>query len=178
MSPKTVDSPSTEKLVERIVAIVEEAKTNVVRAVNSSMVIAYWLICRELVRTIQKGDERAEYGKEIVNQLSARLNRKFGKGFSATNLWYFRQFYLAYAERTPEIRPVSTDKQGLGILHKPCGESGQEDNLTLDRKSRGVLDDLSVAVGKGDAVKGFCPNLSWSHYRTLAKVKRESERLF
>ena len=47
-------------------------------------------------------------------------------------------------------------------LHKPCG----------------VLDDLSLAVEKSDSIQGFSPALSWSHYRTLSKIKNKNERLF
>ncbi len=50
-------------LFDRVVSILEEARSNVVRAVNSNMVMAYWLIGREIVEEIQGGDKRAEYGK-------------------------------------------------------------------------------------------------------------------
>ncbi len=50
-------------LFERIVSILEQARNNVVRAVNANMVISYWLIGREIVQEIQGGVERAEYGK-------------------------------------------------------------------------------------------------------------------
>ncbi len=55
----TPESP----LFERIVSILEQARNNVVRAVNANMVISYWLIGREIVQEIQGGVERAEYGK-------------------------------------------------------------------------------------------------------------------
>ncbi len=178
MSPSKNNPPATGHLFDRIVTILEEAKTNVVRTVNSQMVIAYWLIGRELVRTIQQGDERAAYGKEIINQLSIQLNRKFGKGFSATNLWYFRQFYQVFAHRSPEIRLISVSQLPPEIPHKPCGESESKQNNLMGPPSSDVFDSLNVAVEKSDVIKGFSPALSWSHYRTLAKVKHENERLF
>jgi len=127
------------------------------------MVIAYWLIGREIVQAIQGGDERAEYGKQIIKDLSVSLNRKYGKGFSTSNLWYFRQFYVVYSSREPKIR------------HKACGESGSGEKL---HKPCGVLDDLSLAVEKSNFIQGFSPALSWSHYRTLTKVENKNERLF
>ncbi|MCX6162967.1 MAG: DUF1016 N-terminal domain-containing protein, partial [Ignavibacteriae bacterium] len=78
-----------DKLLERVISILEQARTNVVKAVNSNMVIAYWLIGREIVQEIQGGEERAEYGKQVILELSSRLTQKYGKGFSTTNLWYF-----------------------------------------------------------------------------------------
>ena len=97
-------------LFDRVVIILEQARTNVVRTVNSEMVLAYWQIGREIVQAIQSGDERAAYGKRTIKELSVKLNEKYGKGFSTTNLWYFRQFYVVYSNREPKIR------------HKACGE--------------------------------------------------------
>ena len=122
-------------LFDRIVIILEQARTNVVRTVNSEMVLAYWHIGREIVQELQKGENRAEYGKQIIKELSAKLNKKYGKGFSSTNLWYFRQFYVVYSNREPKIR------------HKACGELISMEKL---HKPCGVLDDLSLAVEKSE----------------------------
>jgi hypothetical protein len=48
----------------------------------------------------------------------------------------------------------------------------------IHHKACDVLDDLSLAVEKSDFIQGFSPALSWSHYRTLTKVKNKNERLF
>jgi hypothetical protein len=90
-------------LLNRVVLILEQARANVVRAVNSSMVTAYWLIGREIVLELQGGDERAEYGKQVIENLSERLTQRYGKGFSTPTLWNFRQFYQVYAFREPAI---------------------------------------------------------------------------
>jgi predicted nuclease of restriction endonuclease-like (RecB) superfamily len=169
--------PASGDLFDRVVSILEQARANVVRAVNNSMVIAYWLIGREIVQALQGGDERAEYGKEVVKQLSVRLTGKYGKGFSTTNLWYFRQFYTVFSDRRPEILHKPCGESGLDKkLHKPCGEFPP---ITGNgRKTTDILNEMSLAVEKGDAVQGFSPVLSWSHYRTLTKVENRSERLF
>jgi len=155
--------PEDGELFDRVVSILEQARANVVRAVNSNMVIAYWLIGREIVQEIQGGEERAEYGKHIVKELSLKLMAKYGKGYSTTNLWYFRQFYMVFADRLPEIR------------HKPCGEFSSDKKL---HKPCGVLEDMHLAIEKSGTIKGFSPILSWSHYRTLTKVDHKNERLF
>ena len=153
-----------DKLSERVISILEQARTNVFKSVNSNMVIAYWLIGREIVQEIQGGEERAEYGKQLILELSSRLTQKYGKGFSTTNLWYFRQFHLVFLDRIPEI------------LHKSCGES-QEISSKL-HKPCDVLEDMSLAIEKTGEIRGFSPLLSWSHYRTLTKVEHKNERLF
>jgi hypothetical protein len=91
-------------LVERVVAIIEDARSRVVRTVNSEMVLSYWHIGREIVEYVQRGEVRAEYGKEVIEGLSRQLLNRVGKGYSARNLWYFRDFYLTYHDRTPKVR--------------------------------------------------------------------------
>ena len=84
-----------EELFGRIVTILEQALGAVVRAVNTNMVLAYWLIGREIVNNLQSGDERAEYGKQMLADLSSRLIQRYGNsartptmpGHSISRLW-------------------------------------------------------------------------------------------
>jgi len=155
--------PEGDDLFDRVVSILEQSRANVVRSVNNNMVIAYWLIGREIVQEIQGGEERAEYGKQVIEELSAKLTQKYGRGFSTTNLRYFRTFYASYSDRIPEIR------------HIACGES----NASGKRHTQsGVLDAMALAVEQAGAERGFSPNLGWSQYRTLMNVEKQNERLF
>lgn len=148
--------------VDGIASILERARTNVLRAVNSQTVIAYWLIGREIVQELQGGEKRAEYGKRLIEELSIRLMERYGKGFSTTNLWYFKQFYLSFYDRSPEI------------LHQAGGE--------LEKKQKvHPLGGELICTGKGSPLgsrspKGFHPDLSWSHYRTLMRVENRNAR--
>lgn len=83
-------------LYHRIQEILETSRNKVYRTANFEMVQAYWNIGREIVEEEQSGKERAEYGKEIIKQLSTKLTQKHGKGFNTTNLWYIRQFYQIF----------------------------------------------------------------------------------
>jgi len=80
----------------RIRAIIENARGNIARAVNSEMVTAYWYIGKEIVEEEQRGKKRAEYGKKLIETLSQKLSDDFGKGFDATNVWNMRKFYQIY----------------------------------------------------------------------------------
>jgi hypothetical protein len=73
-------------LVERVVAIIEDARSRVIRTVNSEMVLSYWHIGREIVEYVQRGEARAEYGKEVIEELSQHLQARIGRGYSTTNL--------------------------------------------------------------------------------------------
>ena len=152
-----------DNLFDRVVVILEEARANVVRAVNNNMVIAYWLIGREIVLELQKGKQRADYGAQLIDFLSEKLNSRYNRGFSTTNLRYFRTFYTIYSERKPEIRQM---------------RSGESQNSQKRHNQSGVLDDLSQSVEKTNGIYGFSPNLGWSHYQALTEVENEHERLF
>ena len=98
------DAPDDKPLFDRIVSILEQARDNVVQAVNSNMVMAYWLIGREIVKELQGGEDRAKYGKQLLKKLSSQLSESYGSGFSIANLKNFRQFYLTYPNRFDNIR--------------------------------------------------------------------------
>jgi predicted nuclease of restriction endonuclease-like (RecB) superfamily len=155
--------PEGDNLFDRVVSILEQARANAVRTVNHNMVIAYWLIGREIVQEIQSGEERAAYGKQIIEQLSVKLTKKYGRGFSTTNLRYFRTFYAVYNDRVPEIRHIACgDFEASGKRHTQSG----------------VLDTMAQAIEQADVTRGFSPNLGWSHYRALMNVENRNERLF
>ena len=96
-----VASASTEALYGRIRAIWDASRTHVARSVNTAHVCANWLIGREIVEEEQRGVLRAEYGAELIEQLSIRLKEEYGEGFSITALKYMRAFYSTYPELIP-----------------------------------------------------------------------------
>lgn len=105
-APNADPSTPPDELFGRVAHILDQARGNVVRAVNTQMVWAYWLIGREMVEALQGGEERAAYGKRLVADLSRQLTQRYGRGFSVTNLWYFRQFYVAFADRQQILHPL------------------------------------------------------------------------
>ncbi len=142
------------ELFDRVVVILEQARNQVVRSVNSSMVAAYWLIGRELVLEIQGGKKRAQYGEKILNSLSIRLSKRYGSGFSIPNLQNFRKFYLAFPDR-------------IRIQYEAGTKSVRFAKIST------IQYPLSTESGEG-----FSPNLSWTHYRALMRVTDEAGRAF
>ena len=109
-------------LFDRVASILEQARGNVVRVVNTQMVHAYWLIGREIVQELQGGEERAKYGQQVVDELAMRLTERYGRGFSGRNLKLFRQFYLTYTERFAIVHPTGA-QFGAPKLHSLNAES-------------------------------------------------------
>ncbi len=84
--------------ISEIKKILKDARQKAYTAVNSAMVEAYWEIGRRIVEEEQNGKERAEYGKEILQNLSKELTEEFGKGYSYRTLREIRQFYLMFSD--------------------------------------------------------------------------------
>ncbi|MCD5413453.1 MAG: PDDEXK nuclease domain-containing protein [Clostridiales bacterium] len=85
-------------LYSEIKEVLQLARTKAYKSVNFAMVEAYWSIGKIIVAT-QGGEGRAEYGKNLLKELSKQLTKEFGRGFTTTNLKYMRQFYLTFQNR-------------------------------------------------------------------------------
>ena len=167
-------TPVNAAVFGRIVDILEEARSHVSRTVNSAMVVAYWLIGQEIVEEEQKGQKRADYGKALLQDLSQRLNKLYGGGFSLTTLQDCRKFYLTYVHRLAIQHPVGVEFS-LPQIGFPVGrELGKNENLrTPDVEMKPKQHPTGV-----ESTTGFHPDLSWSHYRALMRVENEEARQF
>jgi len=171
--PTYVSGTEKTPLYERIRQILESARSSVARTVNTTQVVANWLIGREIVEEEQKGKRRAEYAEQLLLDLSARLTAEYGRGYSVDNLEFFRRFFLEYnsllgSEKSDALRRISTttdisdavrrkSMESITVLssqkqHAPRSESWQPGQLHL--------------------------NLSWTHYRTLLRVEKTGGRAF
>lgn len=114
-------------LYDRIREILESARTSVARSVNTTQVVANWLIGREIVEEEQRGADRAEYGTELLKVLSSQLNQQFGRGFSVSALQYMRSFFLTY--------PKLLEKQHALRVEFSAPDSAAEKQHALRGKS-------------------------------------------
>ena len=75
---------------------IESARLNAVKAINTELVKTNWEIGRHIIEFEQLGQERAEYGSDLLARLSKDLGQQYGKGFGRRNILDMRRFYLAY----------------------------------------------------------------------------------
>lgn len=99
-------------LYAEIKQLIQDAKINVASQVNQGLVLTYWHIGKRIQIQILQSN-RAEYGKETLKQLSKRLTRDFGKGFSYSSLTRMAKFY----EQFPDSSIVATTSQQLSWSH-------------------------------------------------------------
>lgn len=79
-------------IYKEITLAINNSRNKVVSAINSEMVILYWTIGKIIKIEILK-DERAEYGKSIIKELSKELKNNYGKGYSQANLFNMVRLY-------------------------------------------------------------------------------------
>jgi predicted nuclease of restriction endonuclease-like (RecB) superfamily len=151
-------NPTTTHLTDKISSLLEIARSKVLVAVNQTMVLTYFEIGRMIVEDEQNGQNRAEYGKQIISEVSKNLTQKFGKGFSVENLTNMRKFYVIYSNSltlsNSKNYSISHDNELITI------------SQTLSTKSQ-------IRQTTSDKFK-----LSWSHYLKLMRIQDEKERKF
>ncbi len=200
MKRRTTQPGQHPSIYERIRQILESARVNVVRSVNTTQVMANWLIGREIVEEEQMGKRRAEYGIKLIKSLSLYITSEYGPGYSEQNLFYMRQFYLTYPALIPNPRILNAPRGELDFgskpnkIHASRGELESEisgaaplkmrvpaPSTTSGQKPDGqqTFSEILYAVRSESWQPGLIhPNLSWTHYRTLLRVEKPEARSF
>ena len=129
-------------LAIKIENIIRESRKSAYRAVNFTMVIAYWNIGKLIVEDeLHRG--RADYGKKILNNISKRLTKEFGKGFDERELRKMCQFYKCFQIRDslrPELswthyrRLISVENQDARLWYMNEAANSVWSTRQLDRQ--------------------------------------------
>ena len=146
-----VNDSRYEILVADLGRLLEAARHSASRAINAVITTTYWDVGRQIVEFEQGGKRRAGYGEELLLRLATDLSRRFGRGFSLSNLKNFRTFFLDW----PKSQTVS-------------GESGASHESRKGQTPSGLF----IATPKAEFP------LPWSHYVRLMTVKTEPARRF
>lgn len=143
-------------LLTDLAFLIEQGRKVAVRYVNSALVTTYWLMGRRIVKYEQKGKERAEYGEELLVRLAGDLSSRFGRGFSKSNLFMMRAFYLAYPEK--QIFQTASGK---------LPTTKAKDKIKKIQTGSGISETLRRKF-----------QLSWSHYCRLMRLEEPFKREF
>lgn len=84
------------ELIDKIGSLLQQGRQQAVQSVNTILVQTYWHVGQHIVEFEQKGNEKAEYGSQLLDTLSNDLTQKYGKGFGRSNLFQIRQFYIKF----------------------------------------------------------------------------------
>jgi predicted nuclease of restriction endonuclease-like (RecB) superfamily len=101
--PKDTLPNNYQTLKEEIKLLLSQGREKAFVSVNTILVQTYWQVGRHIVEFEQNGSEKAKYGKELLTRLAKDLTIEYGKGFSRSNLFQIRNFYLKF----PKIQTLS-----------------------------------------------------------------------
>ena len=169
-------------LAERIEQLITEARRRTVAAVNTAMVYTYYEIGRMIVEDEQQGEQRAEYGKFVLKNVAEHLTRKFGKGFSLTNLELMRKFYKVYSQIPQTLSEEFNDTAIFQTLSRKSSlplTKPQNTQILSDKSESENSETLLRNFEKGQVVSDQLHfTLSWSHYLKLMRIDNPEERRF
>lgn len=109
---ENVDNINIDVLYERIVILIENAKKNVVNTVNNEMTLLYWNIGKDITDNVLN-NQKAEYGKAVIRELSQKLTLEYGRGYSRANLFRMLKLY----EYFDDFKKFSTLSRKLSWSH-------------------------------------------------------------
>lgn len=145
------DGLQNKVIFQQVAELLQNARQQVLRTVNSTMTITYFEIGRIIVEEEQNGKDRAEYGKELLKDLSKQLTKEFGRGFSIDNLENMRKLFLTFSKSETLSRILQIQKP-----QSVTAEFNKVDYQTLSSFFK----------------------LTFSHYIFLMRIEDEKERRF
>ena len=93
---KIVKANLTEQFISDIRTIILSARESAIRSVDTVRVQMYWKLGERIFIEEQKGQDRAEYGAYLLQNVALEIEKEFGSGFSVRQLERARQFYRTY----------------------------------------------------------------------------------
>jgi predicted nuclease of restriction endonuclease-like (RecB) superfamily len=161
-----------QNLFNEVKELITASKNNIVRSVNTTMVYTYFEIGKLIVEHIQKGEDRASYGKQVLKSLSEQLTIEFGKGFSERNLLHMKNFYQEYS-----ISQTLSAEFKIAMSSTPSKISETNKSETVSRKSISPTLSSESEKSKSQTLSAKFV-LSWSHYVFLMRIDNKDERNF
>lgn len=134
--------------------IIEQAQTSAYRAVNETLIKRNWLLGMRIQHEVLN-DQRAEYGEQVVKALSEALSKKYGEGFTKTNLYNYIGFYQTWPE----------------FFHAASGDSLESDTDYIFHALSGKSENIVNALRPQSTVR-----LSWTHYRIILQEPNAEAR--
>ena len=145
-------------LVSRVGMLLQAGRQKAQRQVNASLVETYWHVGHHIVDFEQQGESSAQYGKQLLDNLSKDLKQAYGKGFSRSNIYLMRQLYLYY----PKIQTLSgklswsvygellsiSDDVSRSFYEKQCIEERWSVRELKRQISSGLFERLALSTDK------------------------------
>lgn len=172
-------SKNKNYLYSEIKRLISQAQSFAVQNVNTILVFTNYCIGKMIVENEQQGKHRAKYSEKTLENLSSKLIKDFGNGYSKRNLDLMKQFYLAYGSQIVQTLSAQSEVQS-GIVQTLSAQLSAP-KQALKRKSL-IIQAPSInelfTWQKSLSEFQLHFSLSWSHYSFLLRIKNEDERRF
>ncbi|MDR0830048.1 MAG: PDDEXK nuclease domain-containing protein [Prevotellaceae bacterium] len=149
-----VEYANSADLLQDACVIIDNARNAAYRAVNMALVQRNWMLGKRIAEEELQGERRAEYGAQVIKNLSKELTAIYGNGFTYGSLYMFTRFFKAFPE----------------IFYTVCKQFDDSENSNIFHALSGKFEILDTVSPKS------LPILTWSHYRTLLQVDNAEAR--
>ena len=173
--------PEANRLYQDACTIIEQAQAVVYRAVNEVLIKRNWLLGMRIQREVLK-DKRAEYGEQVVKTLAALLTKRYGEGFTKTNLYNYLGFYQYWPKFFHAVSGKSDEESIHNILHAMSAKS-EKDSESIFHAASGkseIVPSLTGLFNEIDLYGQLLPvkplRLSWTHYRIILQESNAEAR--
>lgn len=156
---------SNFKMIEEIKDVIISSRNKVAYEVNNTMLLAYWNVGRIIVENEQKGNIKAEYGKQVMKELSKELRKILGSGFSVSNLFNMRKLYIIYPKFQTLSRKLSwshycellsiEDDDERNFYEKECVNSNWSVRELKRQLETSLFERLLLSEGKDNKKKVY-----------------------
>ncbi|MBQ5856293.1 MAG: DUF1016 family protein [Bacteroidales bacterium] len=159
---KVINTKEEGIFLDSLKDIVKSARKYAYSSICFAQVQSNWLLGKRIVEQIQKGKDKAEYGKHILKIASESLTEEFGKGYSTTNLKSFRKFYLIFND--------------YSIGQTVSAQLEERKQQTMSAKLEDSKRQAMPAQLESENQQALPAILTWSHYERLMRIKEKEIR--
>ena len=159
---KVINSKEESIFLDSLKDIVKSARKHAYSSICFAQVQSNWLLGKRIVEQIQKGNDKAEYGKHILKIASESLTEEFGKVYSTTNLKNFRKFYLLFKD--------------CAIGQALPAQLEERKQQTMSAKLEDSKRQAMPAQLENSNLQALPVILSWTHYERLMRIKNKEIR--
>lgn len=169
-----------EALANNIIGVQDALQSQAAHAVNLSLTVRNWIVGCYIVEFEQNGEDRAQYGEQLLKKLAKRLNRR---GFGERRLYEFRQFFSTYPYLNEEVTKYLQQQGRKQILRSTTAKLSQiktEDNIndiTILRSTTAILKNVALEAWQTQPEQLF-NRLSATHLIYMSNIKEPLKRAF
>lgn len=172
---QSVKETDSDKLYRDACTIIEQAQREAYRQVNETLIKRNWLLGMRIQHEVLK-DKRAEYGKQVVKNLSKSLMERYGNGFQPANIYHFIAFYNYHPDIFYAVSRKSGDT-GQNIFYAASRKSKTVPSLTEESE---IMNEMCSQSSIADILQSLTAKgpiqLTWTHYRIILQESNKEAR--